>query len=197
MSTNKSGESRDWGNLVVNPPEKKPASVQVVEKIINDLENNVVNIRREDAIRSVQDIFIMKRLNAASTIEDARARAIESLTSKLATMSPGLLLKTIETLSQVGEVDIGAITGSPNTKGGVNLYNVINNRNSNANLGASLAGSIASSDSSGKADSSTVKDIGGLLEAITGIAESVKHNPRIIDGAAGTLEAKKDPEKTT
>jgi len=94
-----------------------------------------------------------------------------------------MITAIIKTLSEVGASDLGVITGTP-TNCGVNLYNLINNKNTNptAAMGSSSPGAIAGSDG---ATSSTVKDIGSLLEAIAGITDGVKQHPKLLD-AQGT-----------
>jgi len=154
-------------------------SVSVVERFITDLERSVQSVQREDAIRQLQSIFIMKRLQTSTYVEGVRQKALEHLVSKMEDMSAGLLLKTIETLAQIGEIDISSVTGVPGKGGGINLYNIMSSKTAAFN-----GGSTSSPIAGGGATSNTVKDMGNLLEAIMAMSDKVKTDPSIIDGIA-------------
>ena len=165
-------------------PEGGSASLQVVDRLVSDLERDVGTISRDDAIRSLRDLFIAKRLNAAALVEDLRLKALGLLMKSLEEsgekpVNPAMMVALIRMLSEVGAVDMGIATGT--TKAGVNLVNFVNNSNTNSAV-CSSAGAIAGSDGNSRVTNSTIKDIGFLLEAINCITDGVKHDPKLLDG---------------
>jgi len=164
---------------------KKPPAVQVVDNIYNQVERDISRISNVDAIRKLREACIAKRLNTTSVIENLRLRCAENLIRQVedGRTNPTTVLHILKVASEAGAVDLGLASDSPTTKGGINLTNVIHNKSSSlaaAQAGAS-APSISGGDSEGKATSSTVQDIGSLIEAIISITEGLKKDPKIID----------------
>jgi hypothetical protein len=54
--------------------------------------------------------------DSATLVEKARLAALETLIGRMPMMSDNMLIKTIETLSQIGAVDKASITGSVQVK---------------------------------------------------------------------------------
>ena len=111
--------------------DRRPVTVQVIDRLTSELERSVSKISREDAIRVIRDIFVVKRLKAAALAEDLRMKALQLLMKNIEE-SPGklsipMILMLVKQLSEIGTVDLGIATGNPTTNGGVNLFNVVRN----------------------------------------------------------------------
>lgn len=161
------------------------SSVAVVQRFMDELRDTVTSVQREEAVRQLQSLFIMRRLDTASMVEAVRGRALQQLMGKLDNMPTGMLLKTIESLSNVGEPDIAAVTGV-NTKGGggININNILQNKNASMNAaGGASAPSITGSSS--QVTSATIQDGVGLLEALEALTRRVgTTSGRVIDADA-------------
>ena len=169
-------------------PQKRPVADQVVDRITDGLEQNIAALSNANAIDSLRQIFIAKRLNSASAIEELRLKSVQILLEHIKEIdhrkiNPAMLTTIIKALSEVNGFDLNIATGN-SANSGINLYNVINNRSAAVAMGGTTAAPIDGD----RATSSTIQDIGSLLEAITSIADGVKRNPRLIDGNAKDLD---------
>ena len=63
-------------------------------------------------INALIDQFLITRYDFATLIAKTKLAALETLVGRMPNMSNNMLIKTIETLSQIAEVDISAITDS-------------------------------------------------------------------------------------
>ena len=174
-------------NLDAAAAVERASSVAVVERFMGELRDNVASVQREEALRQLQSLFAMRRLDAASQVEAVRARALQRLAGKLDNMPAGLLLKTIETLSSVGEPDIGAATGVTTKGGGVNINNTLQNRNA----AVSAAGGTGAPPVSGpgsRVSGATVHGGIGLLEALEALSSRMAKANRRVTGAEPVRE---------
>jgi len=67
-------------------------------------------------INALIDQFLITRYDFATLIAKTKLAALETLVGRMPNMSDNMLIKTIETLSQIAEVDISAITDSGELK---------------------------------------------------------------------------------
>jgi hypothetical protein len=67
-------------------------------------------------IKALIDQFLITRYEAATLVAKSKLAALETLVGRMPNMSDNILIKTIETLSQIAEVDISAITDSGELK---------------------------------------------------------------------------------
>ena len=67
-------------------------------------------------IKALRDQFLITRYDSATLVEKSRLAALEILIGRMSGMSDNMLIKTIETLSQIGEADMNCITGSGEVK---------------------------------------------------------------------------------
>jgi hypothetical protein len=109
---------------------------------------------RSVLIKALRDRFLIARYDSAALVEKNRLAASEILIGRMPKMSDNMLIKTIETLSQVGAVDMTSITGS-----GKSPLNAVQQ-----NLGIPSQGGRVS------IKGNPVKDTGQLLEALEHIA---------------------------
>ena len=182
-------------------PAKRPVADQVIDRFVDNLEQRIEAISNADAITSLRQIFLAKRLASASALEELRLKAtgllmaqVEEMHRQKRPINPAVIAAIVKTLSDVGAADLAVATGNSPTAGGISLYNVVNNRNSSAAV--AMSGSTASPIGGDKATSSTIQDVGTLLEAITSIADGIKRNPTLIDGQAKSLDpSDNDPSK--
>jgi chromosome condensin MukBEF MukE localization factor len=71
---------------------------------------------RSVLIKALIDQFLITRYEAATLVAKSKLAALEILIGRMLNMSDNMLIKTIETLSQIAEVDISAIIGSGELK---------------------------------------------------------------------------------
>ena len=67
-------------------------------------------------IKAVIDQLLITRYASATLVAKCKLAALEILIGRMPNMSDNMLIKTIETLSQIGEVDMTLITGSGEVK---------------------------------------------------------------------------------
>jgi hypothetical protein len=67
-------------------------------------------------IKARIDQLPITRYDAATVVEKTKLAALEILIERMPNMSDNMLIKTIETLFQIGEVDMNFITGSGEVK---------------------------------------------------------------------------------
>jgi len=67
-------------------------------------------------INALIDQFLITRYDFATLIAKTKLAALETLVGRMPNMSDNMLIKTIETLSKIAEVDISAITDSGELK---------------------------------------------------------------------------------
>jgi hypothetical protein len=130
-------------------------------------------------IKALRDQFLITRYDSATLVEQNRLRALEVLIDRVPNMSDNMLMRTIETLSNVGEVDLNAITGAKNGPL-ISLHQ---------NVGMLGQGGMLPG-GSGKVslDGNPVKKAGELLEALEHIAnhfrsKTIEHKPADDDNA--------------
>jgi hypothetical protein len=81
---------------------------------------------RQELVNVLRDQFLLKRHETAARSEEARYSAIEMLIAKMPDMSENMLLRVIDTLAKVGEIDVQAIAGIlPGGKGPLFAFNQI------------------------------------------------------------------------
>ena len=66
---------------------------------------------RSVLIKAVIDQFLITRYVSATLVEKSRIAALEILIGRMPNMSDNMLIKTIETLTQIAEVDISSSSG--------------------------------------------------------------------------------------
>ena len=71
---------------------------------------------RSARIEVLRDQFLITRYESATLVEKSRFAALEILIGRLPEMSDNMLIRTIETLFRIGEVDMTVITGSGELK---------------------------------------------------------------------------------
>jgi hypothetical protein len=71
---------------------------------------------RSVLINALIDQFLITRYDSATLIAKTKLAALEILIARMPKMSDNMLIKTIETLSQIGEVDMASIIGSGEVK---------------------------------------------------------------------------------
>ena len=71
---------------------------------------------RSVLIKALIDQFLITRYVSATLVEKSRIAALEILIDRMPNMSDNMLIKTIETLTQIAEVDISSIIGSGEVK---------------------------------------------------------------------------------
>ena len=86
--------------------------VDVALGMMNELQQFEKTRDRSVFIKALKEQFLIKRLDASGLVEKNRLAALEVLINRLDGMSDSVLLRTIETLSKIGAVDMEAITGS-------------------------------------------------------------------------------------
>jgi hypothetical protein len=109
---------------------------------------------RSVLIKALRDQFLLARYDSAAVVEKNRLAALEILIGRMPKMSDNMLIKTIETPSQIGAVDMISITGSG--KGPLNAVQ--------QTLGIPSQGGRVSM------EGNPVKDAGQLLESLEHIA---------------------------
>jgi hypothetical protein len=67
-------------------------------------------------IKAVIDQLLITRYDSATLVAKTKLVALEILIERMPNMSDNMLIRTIETLSQIGEVDMTLITGSGEVK---------------------------------------------------------------------------------
>ena len=67
-------------------------------------------------IKALIDQFLITRYASATLVEKSRIAALEILIGRMPNMSDNMLIKMIEALTQIAEVDISSITGSGEVK---------------------------------------------------------------------------------
>jgi len=71
---------------------------------------------RSVLINALIDQFLITRYDFATLIAKTKLAALETLVGRMPNMSDNMLIKTIEILSQITEVDIASIIGSGELK---------------------------------------------------------------------------------
>jgi hypothetical protein len=67
-------------------------------------------------IKALRDPLLITRYDSATLVEMGRLVALQILIGRMSKMSDNMLIKVIETLSQIGAVDMSSITGSGQVK---------------------------------------------------------------------------------
>jgi hypothetical protein len=84
--------------------------------LIRELEELDITMDRSTLINALRDQCLITSYDSATLVEKARLAALETLIGRMPMMSDNMLIKTIETLSQIGAVDMASITGSVQVK---------------------------------------------------------------------------------
>jgi hypothetical protein len=71
---------------------------------------------RSVLIKALRDRFLITRYDSATLVEKCKLAALEILIGRMPKMSDNRLIKTMETLYQIGAMDITSITGSGQVK---------------------------------------------------------------------------------
>jgi len=71
---------------------------------------------RSVLIKALIDQFLITRYASATLVEKSRIAALQILIDRMPNMSDNMLIKTIETLTQILGVDISSIIGSDEVK---------------------------------------------------------------------------------
>ena len=71
---------------------------------------------RSARIEVLRDQFLVTRYQSATLVEKSRLAALGILIGRLPEMSDNMLIRTIETLSKIGGVDMTSITDSSQVK---------------------------------------------------------------------------------
>jgi len=71
---------------------------------------------RSVLIKALIDQFLITRYASATLVEKSRIAALQILIGRMSNMSDNMLIKTIETLTQILGVDISSIIGSDEVK---------------------------------------------------------------------------------
>ena len=75
-------------NLDAAAAVERASSVAVVERFMGELRDSVASVQREEALRQLQSLFAMRRLDAASQVVVVRARALQRLAASWTTCRP-------------------------------------------------------------------------------------------------------------
>jgi hypothetical protein len=67
-------------------------------------------------IKALIDQLLITRYDSATLVAKTKLVALEILIERMPNMSDNMLIRTIETLSQIGDVDMTLITGSGEVK---------------------------------------------------------------------------------
>ena len=84
--------------------------------LIRELEEFDIIKDRSVIINALRDQYLITMYDSATLVEKAKMAALEALIGRMPGMSDNMLIKTIETLSQIGAVDMASITGSVQVK---------------------------------------------------------------------------------
>ena len=90
--------------------------VDVPLDLKRDLEEFERTNDRSVLIKALRDQLLIARYDSAMLVEKARIAALETLIGRMSEMSDNMLIKIIEALTQIAEVDISSITGSGEVK---------------------------------------------------------------------------------
>jgi hypothetical protein len=142
-----------------------PRPVDVALKMMDELKQFEKTRDRSVFIKALKEQFLITRMDAANLVEKNRTAALEILVNRLSNMSDSVLLRTIETLSNIGAVDMQAITGSG--KPGHPLIAIQQNSGSLSQSRVSMEGN-------------PVKDTGQLLESLEHLANYFRGKPEIL-----------------
>lgn len=169
---------------IVDPVE--PSSVDEITEIVGkdfisrakELSSKLSNLKDKDMTKSqilseMSGVFLASRMKASVQIEKVREAAVQNLLDKVSTMSPSMLIRTIEALSTVGESDVSIFSGNGTQKGGVNI-NMFNSSNTEESSQPST-----SNNTSGVKE---VKSAASVINAMNMISNTFKTNPSVIEG---------------
>jgi hypothetical protein len=84
--------------------------------LIRELEKFDITKDRSALINALRDQCLITMYESATLVEKARLSALETLIGRMPMMSDNMLIKTIETLSQLGAGDMDSITGPVQVK---------------------------------------------------------------------------------
>ena len=84
--------------------------------LIRELEEFDIIKDRSVIINALRDQYLITMYDSAALVEKAKMAALEALIGRMPGMSDNMLIKTIETLSQIGAADMASITGSVEVK---------------------------------------------------------------------------------
>jgi hypothetical protein len=84
--------------------------------LIRELEEFDITKDRSVLINALRDQYLITMYDSATLVDKARIAALETLIGRMPGMSDNMLIKTIETLSKIGEVNMTSIAGSGHVK---------------------------------------------------------------------------------
>jgi hypothetical protein len=84
--------------------------------LIRELEEFDITKDRSILINALRDQCLITTYDSATLVEKAKLAALETLLGRMPMMSDNMLIKTIETLFQIGAVNMASITGSGQVK---------------------------------------------------------------------------------
>jgi len=84
--------------------------------LIRELEEFDITKDRSVLINALRDQYLITMYDSATLVEKAKMAALETLIGRMPGMSDNMLIKTIETLSQIGTMNMTSITGSGQVK---------------------------------------------------------------------------------
>jgi hypothetical protein len=140
--------------------QNESTAIQAVLEFKEDIDQYVKDRDRTALVTALKDQFLAHRHYSASKTEQARQLAAEILLSKIPNMSDNMLIRVIEVLAKVGEIDMQALVNfSPGGKGPLLSINQVIGGSSGASL--SSTGSTTS-----RPGENPVRGAGQVLEAL-------------------------------
>ena len=83
---------------------------------IRELDKFDITGDRSELINGLRDQCLTRMYDSATHVEKARRSALEILIDRIPKMSDNMLIRTIETLTEIAEVDISSTFGSREVK---------------------------------------------------------------------------------
>jgi hypothetical protein len=142
--------------------------IDVALELKDELELFTKIFDRTALITAFRDQFILTRLDSAKVVEKNRLAGLNILFERMATMSDNMLIKTIQSLSEMGHADLESFTGATRA-GTIPIISVQQNLGMLGQSRANLEGN-------------PIKDAGQLLESLEHIATYFRtQSPPIIE----------------
>jgi hypothetical protein len=94
----------------------KQNNVDAALDLKRELEDFDKSGARSVLIKALRDQFLLTRYDSAMLIEKSMSAVFEILIGRMSKMSEKMIIKTIETLSKIGLVDMTSTTGSGEVK---------------------------------------------------------------------------------
>jgi hypothetical protein len=155
-------DDRELQRLKKTSTEEEKDPVQVALDIRTELEEYKKTGNRQTLVEALRHQFLAQRHIAAAESDKARTQAIHILTQRMERMSDNMLLRTVETLAKIGEIDIQALMGIFPGKGGPMIIN---------NVGGPTVHLPAENSNP---EDNPVKNTGHIVEAVQAISRFLK-----------------------